>query len=52
MVSLLTLMRPTPFATKRIGGGCTRVSRPGSQAPGAPEGAPRTATIKGQNRCR
>lgn len=28
-----------------MGGSCTRVSRPGTKEPGAPEGAPRTAAI-------
>ena len=43
-------MEPTPFATKRMGGGCAQVGRPGIKEPGAPEGAPRTAPMTGNSR--
>lgn len=47
MDGLLTFWRPPKLATKRVGGSRARVSRPESQAPGAPEGAPCTAAMNG-----
>jgi len=44
-VAPIAAWEPSLFAYKTMGGGCTQVSRPVNRKTGAPEGAPRTATI-------
>ncbi|MGY2269624.1 hypothetical protein, partial [Pseudomonas sp. SDO5561_S422] len=44
-VAPIDLKKLPPSLLNEKGGGCTRVSRPVNRKTGAPEGAPRTATI-------
>ena len=45
MVKLLLLDGAATFVTKRMGGSCAQVGKPGQKEPGRPEGLPRTTAI-------
>lgn len=45
IVKLLLLTGAATFVTKRMGGSCTQVGKPGQKEPGRPEDLPRTAAI-------